>query len=206
MVHFSPFTSAPPEMRTGIHAITITEQYTTMRAGASSTTLAALAVASLAGNSAAFVAPCSGSSSSTFLRKSPVHASTSSTATSMSLESEGNVARVALGTFLAGAAMIFAGGEAALADGSTAKFSLPPISQAKDRCVCACDEARHVFPESGLSVFLRIRRTSKSLQTLDCCLCIRRRRILATDAHLRAVRWDRRTLRGTSCTTFESAT
>ena len=40
-----------------------------------------------------------------------------------------------LGTFLAGATLIFGGGGAALADGSTQKFSLPPVSQAKDRCM-----------------------------------------------------------------------
>lgn len=45
-----------------------------------------------------------------------------------------NAART-LGTFLAGATLIFGGGGAALADGSTQKFSLPPVSQAKDRCV-----------------------------------------------------------------------
>eukprot|EP00903_Cladosiphon_okamuranus_P020124 g18479.t1 len=112
-----------------------------MRAGASSTTLAALAVASLAGNSAAFIAPCitsssSSSSSSSFLRKSldAVHAASTASTATMSLEGNTNAARVALGTFLAGAAIAFSGGEAALADGSTAKFSLPPISQAKDRC------------------------------------------------------------------------
>lgn len=68
----------------------------------------------------------------------------------MSLDSSNNAARVALGTFLAGAAMIFSGGEAALADGSTAKFSLPPISQAADRWV-----ERVMFPSrAGTSFFL----------------------------------------------------
>ncbi|CAM9537909.1 unnamed protein product [Ectocarpus sp. 6 AP-2014] len=51
----------------------------------------------------------------------------------MSLDN--NSARVALGTFLAGAAVLFSGGEAALADGSTTKFSLPPVGQGKDRCL-----------------------------------------------------------------------
>lgn len=40
-----------------------------------------------------------------------------------------------LGTVLAGATLIFGGGGAALADGSTQKFSLPPVSQSKDRCM-----------------------------------------------------------------------
>lgn len=93
--------------------------------------LAALAAASLASNSAAFVAPCS--SSSSFVRRSSAHhASTSSSTATMSLESN-NAARVALGTFLAGAALMFSGGEVALADGSTSKFSLPPVAQGKDR-------------------------------------------------------------------------
>ncbi|CAM9629219.1 unnamed protein product [Hapterophycus canaliculatus] len=46
-----------------------------------------------------------------------------------------NSARVALGTFLAGAAVLLSGGDVALADGSTTKFSLPPVGQGKDRCV-----------------------------------------------------------------------
>ena len=40
-----------------------------------------------------------------------------------------------LGALLAGATLIVGGAGAALADGSTTKFSLPPISQAKDRCM-----------------------------------------------------------------------
>lgn len=39
-----------------------------------------------------------------------------------------------LATFFAGATVFLAGADAALADGSTSKFSLPPVSQAKDRC------------------------------------------------------------------------
>lgn len=39
----------------------------------------------------------------------------------------------AFATFVAGTTLLFAG-NAAVADGGTAKFSLPPISQAKDRC------------------------------------------------------------------------
>lgn len=93
-----------------------------MRSGAF-TTLVALAVAD---SSSGFVAP-----RGAFVpRGVPArHVSTAATAT-MSLD---NSARVALGTFLAGAAVIFSGGDVALADGSTAKFSLPPVGQGKDR-------------------------------------------------------------------------
>lgn len=66
----------------------------------------------------------------------------------MSLDN--NSARVALGTFLAGAAVLFSGGEAALADGSTTKFSLPPVAQGKDRCIYILLNATfvHVFCRS----------------------------------------------------------
>lgn len=40
-----------------------------------------------------------------------------------------------LATLLAGATVVFSSGGAVLADGSTQKFSLPPISTSKDRCV-----------------------------------------------------------------------
>ncbi len=57
----------------------------------------------------------------------------------MSLDSNNvNAARVAVGTFLAGAAVLFSGGEVALADGSTTKFSLPPVAQGKDRSEASC--------------------------------------------------------------------
>lgn len=93
-----------------------------MRSGAF-TALVALVVVD---NSTGFVAPRSG-----FVPRSvAAHASTAATAT-MSLD---NRARVALGTFLAGAAVIFSGGDVALADGSTTKFSLPPVGTGKDRC------------------------------------------------------------------------
>lgn len=40
-----------------------------------------------------------------------------------------------LATLFAGATVLLGGVDAALADGSTQKFSLPPVSKAKDRCV-----------------------------------------------------------------------
>ncbi|CAM9184198.1 unnamed protein product [Ectocarpus sp. 12 AP-2014] len=100
-----------------------------MKAASAPTALLALAVH--LEQSAAFVAPCSGG----FLRKgvSTRQCSTATAAATMSLDN--NSARVALGTFLAGAAVLFSGGEAALADGSTTKFSLPPVGQGKDRCL-----------------------------------------------------------------------
>lgn len=100
-----------------------------MKAASAPTALLALAVH--LEQSAAFVAPCSGG----FLRKGvPTRqCSTATAVATMSLDN--NSARVALGTFLAGAAVLFSGGEAALADGSTTKFSLPPVGQGKDRCI-----------------------------------------------------------------------
>ena len=43
--------------------------------------------------------------------------------------------RRSLANIVAGVAVLLAGSGAVLADGSTQKFSLPPISNAKDRCV-----------------------------------------------------------------------
>ena len=76
---------------------------------------------------------------------------------------EGNkAARVALGTFLAGAAMVCSGGEAALADGSTAKFSLPPISQAKDRWVNAsCFDRERTYLHTSFFLLHRDTRNTK---------------------------------------------
>ncbi|CAM9845112.1 unnamed protein product [Discosporangium mesarthrocarpum] len=60
-----------------------------------------------------------------------------STNTAMSVESRSNMVEGAtrtIATFLVGVSLVFGGGDAALADGSTKRFSLPPISTAPDRC------------------------------------------------------------------------
>lgn len=114
-------------------AVKTAQTHSIMKAGGA---LAALVAVSFADNSAAFVAPCSISSSSSnmFLRQPSSSATAAATtAVTMSLQDNANTARVALGTFLAGAAVLLSGGEAALADGSTSKFSLPPVGQGKDR-------------------------------------------------------------------------
>lgn len=112
--------------------------------GVASTALAVLAAASCAENSAAFLASGGGA----FLRQN-VHghdagvysrntaaAKPIPSSPSMSLmnpdKAVADAART-LATFMAGAAVLFSSGGAALADGSTTKFSLPPVSQAKDR-------------------------------------------------------------------------
>lgn len=105
---------------------------------AAATALAALVTVSYTENSAAFLA-----GGGAFLGQNAHHArlsrnAASYTTSSMSLvDADKAVADAAqtLVTFLAGATVMFAGGEAALADGATQRFSLPPVSQAKDRCV-----------------------------------------------------------------------
>lgn len=105
----------------------------------SSAVLAVLAAAFCAESSVAFLA-----GGGAFLGTQARHPTMSQNmaaprpATSMSLiDTDKAVADAArtLGTFIAGATLIFGGAGAALADGSTAKFSLPPVSQAKDRCM-----------------------------------------------------------------------
>lgn len=171
-----------------------------MKAAAAPTALLALAVR--LEQSAAFVAPCSGG----FLRKGvPTRQCSTATAATMSLDN--NSARVALGTFLAGAAVLFSGGEAALADGSTTKFSLPPISQGKDRCIihtsCCMQICCHAWSRFlGCRVCVRafMKGGGQPLMPgVGCCS-------FAAGACSRAVLWDRRMPPGISCTICESAT
>lgn len=106
---------------------------------ASSAALAVLAAALCTGSSVAFLtgggAFLGGQARHPTMSQNMCHSRPTTCMSFVDTDKAAADAARTLGAFLAGATLIFGSGGAALADGSTQKFSLPPVSQSKDRCM-----------------------------------------------------------------------